>query len=96
MNPESTASRLQAVRIQSTASRERVLPMAESSRAAGRDVTAVIYPEARHHFDGAEVRGIVFVPDARRNKGATIQYDPAAHEDSEKQILRFLRAHLGK
>ena len=72
------------------------LPMGESSRAAGRDVTAVIYPEARHHFDGAEVRGIVFVPDARRNKGATIQYDPAAHEDSEKQILRFLRAHLGK
>ena len=72
------------------------LPMAESSRAAGRDVTAVIYPEARHHFAGAEVRGIVFVPDARRNKGATIQYNPAAHEDSEKQILRFLKAHLGK
>ena len=71
-------------------------PLAESSRAAGRDVTAVIYPEARHHFDGAEVRGIVFVPDARRGKGATIEYNPAAHEDSEKQILRFLRAHLPK
>jgi dienelactone hydrolase len=71
-------------------------PLADNSRAAGRDVTAVIYPEARHHFDGAEVRGIVFVPDARRGKGATVQYDPAAHGDSEKQILRFLKAHLAK
>ncbi len=71
-------------------------PLAENSRAAGRDVTAVIYPEARHHFDGAELRGIVFVPDARRGKGATIEYNPAAHEDSEKQILRFLKAHLAK
>ncbi len=71
-------------------------PLADNSRAAGRDVTTVIYPEARHHFDGAELRGIVFVPDALRGRGATLQYNPAAHEDSEKQVLRFLKAHLGR
>src|SRR5215470_1281636 len=44
MNPESTASRLQAVRIQSTASRERVVPMAESSHCACRCCSSMNWP----------------------------------------------------
>jgi len=27
---------------------------------------------------------------------AELRYNPAAHEDSEKQVLRFLKAHLSK
>jgi hypothetical protein len=31
------------------------------------------------------------VADARRGRGATIAYDPQAHEDSLKQVRKFLR-----
>jgi dienelactone hydrolase len=70
--------------------------LAKSATAAGRSVTAIVYPEARHHFDGAEVRKLTRVADARGGIGATIDYDPRAHEDSEKQVRAFLAAHLGK
>ena len=39
--------------------------LAKSATAAGRSVTAVVYPNARHHFDGAEVRRLTIVADAR-------------------------------
>ena len=56
----------------------------------------VVYPNARHHFDGAELRKLTIVADARGGRGATMDYDPAAHEDAEKQVRAFLAAHLGK
>jgi dienelactone hydrolase len=68
--------------------------LAESARQAGRDLTLVLYPGAAHHFDGAEVRGRVHVSAARGGKGATIEYNPAAHADSESQVKRFLAEHL--
>ena len=66
--------------------------LAQSASRAGRNVTAVLYPDAYHHFDGAEVRGRRIVPDARGGLGATIEYNPKAHEDAEKQVRVFLDA----
>ena len=54
------------------------------------------FPNARHHFDGAELRKLTIVADARGGRGATMDYDPRAHEDAEKQLRAFLAAHLGK
>ena len=68
--------------------------LAEAARRAGRDVTLVLYPGAAHHFDGADLRGRVYVSGARGGKGATIEYNPAAHADSEAQVKRFLSEHL--
>ncbi len=68
--------------------------LAEAARESGRDLTLVLYPGARHHFDGAEVRGRRYISIARGGKGATVEYDPKAHEDSEKQVKRFLAVHL--
>lgn len=56
--------------------------------------TAVVYPDAYHHFDGAEVRGRRIVPEARGGLCATLEYDPRAHEDAEKQVRSFLAANL--
>ena len=70
--------------------------LAKAATAAGRPVTAVVYPNARHHFDGAEVRKLTIVADARGGRGATVDYDPRAHEDAEKQVRAFLAAHLAK
>jgi len=70
--------------------------LAKSTAAAGRPVTVVVYPDARHHFDGAELRKLTIVPDARGGRGATMDYDPRAHEDAEKQVRSFLAAHLAK
>jgi dienelactone hydrolase len=71
------------------------LKLAEAARAAGRPVSIVLYPDARHAFDGAQIRGRVHVPAARGGKGATIEYNPRAHEDAEKQVKAFLGAELG-
>jgi dienelactone hydrolase len=68
--------------------------MAEAARQAGRRVTAIVYPDARHAFDAARIQGVVFVPDARRGQGATIAYDPRAHADAERQVRAFLGRHL--
>ena len=70
--------------------------LAKSAASAGRSVTAVVYPNARHHFDGAELRKLTIVADARGGRGATMDYDPRAHEDAEKQLRAFLAAHLAK
>ena len=53
------------------------------------------YPDARHAFDAANLRGRVHVAVARGGKGATIEHNPRAHEDAEKQVRRFLQAQLG-
>jgi hypothetical protein len=34
------------------------------------------------------------IADARRGAGATVAYNPRAHEDAEKQLKRFLDAKL--
>jgi dienelactone hydrolase len=68
--------------------------MAEQARQNGQPVTLVVYPEARHGFDAAGIRGRVYIADARRGQGATVEYDPAAHADSEVQVRRFLGEHL--
>jgi dienelactone hydrolase len=74
---------------------EPCLKLAEAARHAGRSVSAVLYPDARHAFDAANLRGRVHVAVARRGKGATIEYNPRAHDDAEKQVRRFLQAQLG-
>jgi dienelactone hydrolase len=68
--------------------------LAHAASRAGRSVTAVVYPDAYHHFDGAEVRGRRIVPEARGGLGATLEYNPRAHEDAEKQVRAFLRENL--
>jgi dienelactone hydrolase len=69
--------------------------LTRAAREAGLPVTIVVYPDARHHFDGAHLRKRIFVSIAKGGKGATIEYDPQAHGDSEKQVKRFLAAQLG-
>ncbi len=68
--------------------------LADTAREAGRPVTIVIYPDARHHFDGAHLKRPVFVSVARGGKGATVEYNPKAHEEAEKQVKQFLAAQL--
>ena len=68
--------------------------LAEAAREAGHPVTIVVYPDARHHFDGAHLKRPVFVSIAKGGKGATVEYNPKAHEDSEKQVKQFLAAQL--
>ena len=68
--------------------------LAEAAREAGRAVSIVVYPDARHSFDAAHLRGRVFVPVARGGKGATVEYNPRAHEDAEKQVKQFLQLQL--
>lgn len=70
--------------------------LAQAASRAGRNVSAVVYPDAQHHFDGAEVRRRTVVIDARGGLGATIEYNPRAHEDAEKQVRRFLRENLAR
>lgn len=68
--------------------------LADAAREAGRPVTIVVYPDAHHCFDGAHLKKLVFVSIARGGKGATLEYNPKAHEDSEKQVKQFLAAQL--
>jgi dienelactone hydrolase len=71
--------------------------LAERQQRGGFDVTEVTYPGAHHGFDnpllGPEKRR---VPDARGGRGATIQYNPAAAEDSAVRVREFLAKHLRK
>src|SRR5262249_37332987 len=73
---------------------EPCLQLAEAARRAGDTVAAVLYPDARHAFAAANCPGRVYVPAARGGKGATIEYNPRAHEDAEKQVKQFLQEHL--
>jgi dienelactone hydrolase len=68
--------------------------LADAAREAGRPVTIVVYPDARHAFDAANLKRPVFVSIAKGGKGATVEYNPKAHEDSEKQVKHFLAAQL--
>ena len=68
--------------------------LADAARAAGKNVTLVIYPDAHHHFDGAHLNKRVFVSTAKGGKGATMEYNAKAHDDAEKQVKRFLAAQL--
>jgi dienelactone hydrolase len=62
---------------------------------AGLDVTQVTFPGAYHGFDnpllGAEKRR---APDALGGRGATLQYNPTAAEDSLVRVQSFLAQHL--
>lgn len=70
--------------------------LAGAARAGGLPVSIVVYPEALHGFDAVHLRGRVYVPVARGGKGATVEYNPKAHEDAEKQVRRFLDLYLAK
>lgn len=71
------------------------LALVDRQRRAGLDVTRVTYPGAYHGFDnpllGPNRRR---VPDALGGRGATIQYDPAAADDSLVRVREFLSKHL--
>ena len=68
--------------------------LADNARTAGRDVTLVGYPGAHHAFDASNLTRPILVPDARRGRGATIAYDPAALRDAEKRLREFLLRHF--
>ena len=70
--------------------------IAEEARREGLDVTAVVYPNAHHGFDNPSARQPIRIADARRGAGATVAYNPQAHEDSERQVQQFLQTKLGK
>lgn len=70
--------------------------LGEQAKTAGLPVSIVVYPDAQHHFDGAELKRRAYVSAARGGKGATIEYSPSAHADSEKQVRRFLDAQINK
>lgn len=73
---------------------EPCLKLADTARNAGRAVSVVVYPHARHAFDAANLLRRTYVAVARGGKGATVEYDPQAHEDAEKQVRQFLQAQL--
>jgi dienelactone hydrolase len=68
--------------------------LAETAKAEGRPVSIVVYADAYHHFDGADMKKRVYSSVARGGKGATMEYNPKAHADSEKQVRNFLEAHM--
>ncbi len=68
--------------------------LAAASRERGRLVTDITYRDARHAFDASNIQGRVYVSDARRGEGATIEYNPRAHGDAEREVRQFLREHL--
>lgn len=68
--------------------------MADGAKQSGRPLELVLYPDARHAFDNPQIRGRVLVAGARGGRGATVEYNPKAHEDSEKQVRQFLSIHL--
>lgn len=69
--------------------------LADRQHQAGFEVTQVTYPGAHHGFDnpllGPEKRR---APDALGGRGATLQYDPAAADDSLVRVRGFLAQHL--
>ena len=67
---------------------------AAATRAAGHPVTLVVYPDAQHHFDGAHLKQRTVVAAAKGGQGATIEYNPTAHADAEKQVRQFLAANM--
>jgi dienelactone hydrolase len=68
--------------------------LAGTAKDAGRPVSIVVYPDAYHHFDGADLKKRVYSSVARGGKGATMEYNPKAHADSEKQVRVFLETHM--
>lgn len=68
--------------------------LAQDARRQGRVVVDVTYPDARHAFDGSHIARRTYIADARRGRGATVEYNPAAHADSEKRLRRFLHQYL--
>lgn len=69
--------------------------LSSQQQGAGFEVTQITYPGAHHGFDNPQ-RGAAsrWVPEARGGRGATVQYDPAAAEDSVIQVEKFLAQHL--
>jgi dienelactone hydrolase len=68
--------------------------LAQDARRQGRVVVDVTYPDARHAFDASNILRRNYIAEARRGRGATIEYNSAAHADSEKQLRRFLHQYL--
>jgi dienelactone hydrolase len=68
--------------------------LAQSASRTRGHITAVLYPDAYHAFDSPRIIGRQIVPEARGGLGATIEYNPRAHEDAEKQVRAFLAENL--
>src|SRR5215470_879139 len=68
--------------------------LAQDARRQGRVVVDVTYPDAYHAFDASNTAHRTTVSEARRGRGATIEYNPAAHRDAEKQVRQFLNQYL--
>jgi dienelactone hydrolase len=68
--------------------------VAQSDSRTRGHITAVVYPDAYHAFDSPRIIGRQIVRDARGGLGATIEYNPRAHEDAEKQVRAFLAENL--
>jgi len=68
--------------------------VAQSDSRTRGHITAVVYPNAYHAFDSPRIIGRQIVRDARGGLGATIEYNPRAHEDAEKQVRAFLAENL--
>jgi dienelactone hydrolase len=74
--------------------------LADRQRAAGADVTVVVYPGAVHYFDvkGQERRWIANVENRNRPNnccGATVGYDADADADAHRRVGEFFARHLG-
>jgi dienelactone hydrolase len=62
-------------------------------------ISLEIYPQAHHAFDNPELLELWYYEEAANRykqpaKGATLGYDPSAHEDAKKKVRQFLAATL--
>lgn len=69
--------------------------LVERQQRAGFEVTQVTYADAHHGFDNVLLGpGKRRVPDALGGRGATIQYNPQAADDSLVRVREFLAKYL--
>jgi dienelactone hydrolase len=66
--------------------------LAERVQAQGQPVSFKLYPGAHHAFDTFAPK--TRVPEARQGRGATIAGDPAAREDSIREVAAFFARRL--
>jgi dienelactone hydrolase len=73
--------------------------MAETAQAHTVPVVLKVYPDAYHAFDDQSVGELWYFEEAQNllkmpTRGATLGYNPAAHEDALVRVRAFLAEHL--